>query len=282
MNTDPPRGIIRRTRSALIRSVLERIARGYVAGESLADARRVAVQWSSKNIPCTLGYWDNADDKPRQTANHYLECIAGMQEDEYISIKLTALDYSEELLSELAEGVARKKVRLHFDAMDPPSAEPTRKAVESFVKRNSGLSVGYTLPGRWKRSEDDARWAAECNLNVRVVKGQFPDDPTYDPAAGYSRVIDVLAGKARHVAVATHDVALGERSLNRLRESDTSCELELLHGLPTRKSLKSARSRADKVRIYIGYGKAHLPYAVQKVMDNPRMIGWLVRDFVRL
>jgi proline dehydrogenase len=282
MDTDPRKSLPRRMRSALLRPVLSYIAKRYVAGESLQDARRVANQWAKSQIPCTLGYWDNADDTPRETANQYLACIADMQAGEYISIKLTALDYSQLLLAELAELAEPRGVRLHFDAMDPESAEPTRVAVEQFCQRYPNLSVGYTLPGRWKRSEQDAQWTVDHGLNVRVVKGQFPDEDSVDPREGYLKVVETLAGRGRHVAVATHDVELAEQCVALLRERGTSHELELLYGLPIRKSLSSAKRLGESVRIYVGYGKAHLPYAVQKVLDNPTMLLWLTRDLLRL
>lgn len=283
MTEQPDRGVLRRIRSALLRPVLTRVAKAYVAGETLEAARQVAERWSARGIPCTLGYWDGANDTPRGVADQYLRALDATRANEYVSIKVTALDYSEVLLAELAERAAPRRLRVHFDAMEPDSAERTRRVVGDFFARyGKQFPIGYTLPGRWPRSEKDAAWAAELALPVRVVKGQFAEDPTFDPRAGYERVIKTLAGRASHVAVATHDVELGERSLRLLAEKGTSRELELLFGLPVRKSLASAQASKEKVRIYVGYGKAHLPYAVSKVLDNPRMMVWLARDFLRL
>ncbi len=283
MDAETELGTFRRYRRATMRFVLTHVARVYVAGDSVEDARRVADQWAERDIPSTFGFWDDGRDTPRDVANQYLHALEVLKTGEYLSLKLTALGYSEALLEELAERAAKRGLRLHFDAMDPDSAERTRQVVTAFAARyGSKFPVSYTLPGRWARSIDDAAWASELGLPVRVVKGQFPEASALDPAEGFARVIDALAGKASHVAVATHDVKLGETSLRRLAEKDTSRELELLYGLPMRKSLRSAAELGEKVRVYIGYGRAHVPYAVSKVMDNPKMMLWMARDLLRL
>lgn len=282
-SADTEVGRFRRYRRAAMRSVLTRVARIYVAGDDVVDARRVAERWAARAVPSTFGFWDDGRDTPRDVANQYLRGLDELRSDEYLSIKLTALDYSEALLEELAERAAKRRIRLHFDAMSPDSADRTRRSVTAFAARyGSKFPIGYTLPGRWGRSVEDAAWACELRLPVRVVKGQFPDGSAGDPAAGFERVVRALAGRAVHVAVATHDVPLAERSLRRLADQGTSRELELLYGLPVRKSLRSAGKLRERVRVYIGYGRAHVPYAVSKVMENPKMMLWMARDLLRL
>jgi proline dehydrogenase len=84
------------------------------------------------------------------------------------------------------------------------------------------------------------------------------------------------------VDVASHDVPLASACLRRLAAAGTSHDLELLHGLPTRKSLRAAGELGVRVRLYVGYGRAHMPYVIGKVAENPSMIVWLARDLLRL
>jgi proline dehydrogenase len=106
--------------------------------------------------------------------------------------------------------------------------------------------------------------AIELGLTVRVVKGQWVDRevPERDPRAGFLEVIDGLAGKAKGVAVATHDPQLARESILRLQASSTPCELELLFGLPVRRVLPVAAELGVPVRYYVPYGSAWLPYAL--------------------
>ena len=268
--------------SNCLRPLAARAAKAYVAGDRLEDALAVADRLEDRGLGATLGYWDGLDEAPRAVADQYLaaaDVLAG-RKHAYLSIKLPSLKFSTELLGEVVEHAARGKVRIHFDALAPETAERTRRMVDKLVE--GGVEVSYTLPGRWQRSLDDAHWAAERKLVVRVVKGQWPDpiDPKRDLREGFLQVVDALAGRARHVALASHDVPLVAEAVARLRRADTSCEQELLYGLPTRDSLALADQLSLGVHVYVPYGQAYLPYALSRMRSDPRVAWWLLRDLL--
>jgi proline dehydrogenase len=266
--------------SRCLMPLARRAAQAYIAGEHVDDAQQLGLQLESRGIGVTLGYWDAPGEAPRIVADEYLSGIAAVShlEHAYLSIKVPSLDYSRELMSEIVHEAARHKVRLHFDALGPETADRSRALCDEFL--DHGAELSYTLPGRWQRSVDDAHWAAERGIVVRVVKGQWPDstDPQRDLRQGFLRVIDALAGRARHVAVASHDVPLVAQAVRCLRGENTSCELELLHGLPAGPSLDLSDRLELAVRVYVPYGKAYLPYALSRVRNNPRILWWLARD----
>ena len=140
------------------------------------------------------------------------------------------------------------------------------------------------MPGRWSRSLADADWVCEHGLIARVVKGQWPDpaEPNRGLRDGFLEVIDRLAGRARHVAVASHDVPLAAEAIARLQHAGTSCELELLFGLPMTPSLAWAREQRVPVRIYVPYGKGYIPHAMDQLWRNPRFVWWILKDLVSL
>jgi proline dehydrogenase len=199
---------------------------------------------------------------------------------DYLSIKLPALRFSHERTIEVAAAAKSHGVRLHCDSHDIETTGQMQSLVDAILQQ--GTTVSYTLPGRWQRSLDDADWAAERGLTVRVVKGQWADpaDPDRDLRGGYLEVIERLAGKSSHVAVASHDVPLAAQAIRRLQATRTSCSLELLYGLPLGESLKMAESLGVGVRVYVPYGAAYLPYALGKLKHNPRMAWWLLRDLL--
>ena len=270
----------RKTASRCLKPIVLRAAKAYVAGEHLGDALAAAEALAARGLGVTLGYWDSPEDGPRQVADAYLAAIDALQvrSDGYLSIKVPSLQFSRDLLSELVARAAPARVRLHFDALGPETASPSRGLCQQFL--GAGAELSYTLPGRWARSVDDAAWAVEHGLIVRVVKGQWPDpaDPARDLRSGFLTVIDALAGRARHVAVATHDPPLAVEAIARLRRAGTSCEIELLYGLPLRRSLEQARRLGVSVHVYVPYGKSYLPYALAQVRKSPRIMWWLVRD----
>lgn len=263
------------------RPLILRASRAYVSGSDLASALRVSRQLHGQGVASTLCYWDGNGDSPESTAGHYLNIIEalGRQEfDAYISVKAPALEYSRTRFGEVLDAARRQKVRMHFDSLAPETVAPTFSLIRDLGPGDGG--VGCTLPGRWRRSVADVDRAVELGLTVRVVKGQWVDReaPERDPRAGFLEVIDGLAGKARGVAVATHDPQLARESILRLQAASTPCELELLFGLPVRRVLPVATELGVPVRYYVPYGSAWLPYALGHLKGNPRIAWWAIRD----
>ncbi|MBX9655963.1 proline dehydrogenase family protein [bacterium] len=277
-------GLLRPARRFLSRCMLpvvERAASSYVAGQTVADAMSVAERLQSRGRQFTVGYWDGLGDSPTRIVEEYIagiRAIAG-KPGTYLSIKVPSIQFSAELLRDVITEARERRVRIHFDSHSNEEATDTRTLCETFI--DSGVELSYTLPGRWIRSIADAQWLIDCQLPVRVVKGQWPDthQSERDLREGFLAVIDALAGKARHVDVASHDVTLVREAMRRLRAAGTSCQIELLYGLPMRESLALAEELKSPVRIYVPYGKAYLPYALSKLRNNPRIAWWMLRDF---
>jgi hypothetical protein len=301
-------GQLRRAARACVVPVVKRAASHYVAGSSLDDALRAKQRLAAVGHSATIGYWDAETDTARAVADQYLAVLDALAQaplDCYLSIKLPALRYSGELLREVAEraqGSRRTPCavntesaqpdgtrsvpatcsgrRVHFDSLALETADRTREMIDELLAAMPGIDLGCTLPGRWRRSLADADWAAGRGLFVRVVKGQWPDplDSRRDPRSGFLEAIDRLAGRARHVAVATHDVKLAAEAIRRLQAAGTPCDLELLHGLSRRRAIKVTQEQGVAVRVYVPYGDAYLPYALSQVCRRPRILWWLAKD----
>lgn len=273
--------MLRRATTAVWERAARRAARRYVAGSELEDALSVCERLSHKRIHGTIAYWNDDGEDGRAVLAIYLDGLAAIRAsglNAYSSIKVTALDLDEGMVRQVIAAGAESGVRVHFDSMWPETAEPTRRLTDKM--RDRGV-LGYTLPGRWKRSVEDADWAVDENLIVRVVKGQWPDPASeLDAREGFLRVVERLDGRARHVAVATHDPPLAAHALDTLLASGTSCELELLYGLPARRVVELARQRSVPVRSYVPYGKAWLPYSLGYLKRNPSVLWWMAKDTV--
>ncbi|NQT16541.1 MAG: GNAT family N-acetyltransferase [Planctomycetes bacterium] len=260
-------------------------SRNYIAGDTLDDARRVAQQLAERGLRSTIGFWDTESQTARHVADQYLAGLDALADDPhggYLSIKLPALRFSWPMIDEVAGRARETGRRIHFDSLAPETADRTRETIQRALSEHEGVDIGYTLPGRWRRSLDDADWATQRGLFVRVVKGEWPDtaDPNRDPHAGYLEVIDRLAGRAARVGVATHDPKLAADAVRRLQEAGTPCDVELLHGLPMRSSIRNARELGVDVRIYVPYGEAYMPYALSQIRRKPYVVWWLAKDFL--
>jgi proline dehydrogenase len=210
-----------------------------------------------------------------------LELLRYLDSHSYLSLKLPAMRFDSEAVAIVLKAAGGLQRLVHFDSHGPEDADRMFAAIQDAFRHNRNL--GCTVPGRWLRSVEDARVACEWGLRVRVVKGQWadPQDPEMDMRSGFLKVIDVVRGRAVRVAVASHDVPLAREALRRLKDAGTSCELELLHGLPRREAVRMAQQLEVPVRVYVPQGKAWLPYVLRQAKKNPWVLSWFARDLVR-
>ncbi len=273
-------------------------ARLFIRGSRLPDAVQACRRLSARGRANTLGYFNTDSESPRSVADSSLaalDALAGLGPGGYLSIKAPALGFDAELIGEIVDRAVRGSVGIHFDSHEIDQADATfvaiRTALDRFNRqrvaeadgsRDGSRFVGYSLPGRWTRSLDDADRIIELGIRPRVVKGQWgdPAEPGIDSRAGFLAVIDRLAGRARAVGVATHDPPLAEEALRRLARAGTPYELELLQGLPMNGVLRVARKIGAPVRIYVPFGVAWVPYALEQIRKRPYLVGWVIRDAI--
>jgi proline dehydrogenase len=273
---------LRRTASRCLMPLAARAANVYVAGPELEDALRVAFQLTQRGFATTLGFWDGAGDSPAGVADAYqaaLEALSIRNHDGYLSIKLPALGGAQELLAGVLKCAAESGLRIHFDSLAPEDADAMWAAAVAAASREN-VTISCSIPGRWRRSVNDADIAIATGIIPRVVKGQWAD-PAFDEMdlrRSFLNIVERLAGRVPHVAVASHDGPLVRDAIRCLRASGTNCELELLYGLPERDVLAVAKREGVPVRFYVPYGKAYLPYCLGQARRQPRLLWWLMRD----
>lgn len=265
---------------SILESVGEYAASSYIAGAHIEDALNACRSLHAQNFKSTPCFWDGDNDRAETIVSNYNATIHGvglLNSDSYVSVKPWPLQHSTELFRHFSLEAKSRGIKLHYDSASAEDQEKTIRLIRELLP--IGCKFGYTLPGRWQRSVADAELAHELGLDVRVVKGQWADPlQDVDPSDGYMRVIERLAGRAPHVGVATHHPRLAHKALSTLLEHGTSCELELLYGLPVRAVLPVAKKLGVPVRVYLPYGHAWLPYAVGRLRKQPQMIFWLMRD----
>jgi proline dehydrogenase len=290
---------LRRMVGALLRVTIRLLARFFVRGSKLSDAVVACRRFAVRGRTNTIGYFNADGEPPRAVADACLSALDAIgrlgvegrpspapARGTYLSIKAPALGFDPALVGEIVDRARRLEVGIHFDSHGAHQADATFAAIAASVQRwkdgagGTGWTIGSTLPGRWTRSLDDAERAIDMGLRVRVVKGQWADPaaPSVDPRQGVLALVDRLAGRAREVAVASHDAPLARAAVLRLREAGTPVEMELLLGLPSQAALKVARELAVPVRMYVPFGVSWLPHALEHIQKNPYIAWWAVVD----
>ena len=258
--------------------------RAYVPSENLDGALLVAKRLASQNIPCTIGYYNNnyraiTSENMIDISCKMIAALADLDPKGYISVKAPDFDFDPDVLSMIAATAQKLGILVHFDSHDIRQADQEQACARQM--QALGAAVSQSIPGCWLRSVADAEQAAQLGMRIRVVKGLWADPaaPDIDMRTAYLQIIDTIAGKAPEVAIATHDAWLARESILRLQAAGTACELELLYGLPSRAIYALAKEYSVPVRVYIPFGFAWQPYALEKFAKNPRILAWVARDF---
>lgn len=273
--------MLRRIALAVWRPIARRAARAYLAGPTLSDALDAAESIGARGYGLVLGFWNADGDDPESVAAENVAVIEAMRTRSarwYLSVKAPALGYARHLVARIVDASRPPGVIVHFDSHAPDTADRTIELAAEASRAHE--QVGITIPGRWRRSLADAERAVELGLRVRVVKGEWPDpdEPDLDMTVGFLAVVERLAGRARHVSVATHDAGLARRAVDRLAAAGTAYDIELLLGLPFAPVVEVAQAARVPVRVYIPYGHASLRYGIGYLRRNPRRVLWLARD----
>ncbi len=265
--------------AARARSWLEaRAARGYVTA-GLEEAVGLARRLDAQRVACTVGYWDGPGapgSDAMGAVRRALDATGGL--DAIVAVKappLLAGSDPQMIAASLPLGG-----RIVVDAPGPPDADGALALALALADR--GHDAGIALPGRWRRAAEDAERAVAHGLTVRLVKGEQPDPSGRgpDPGDGLVALAAQLAGRARHVAVASHDVAVASAALERLRDAHTSCELELLLGLPVQVAAVAAE-RGVRMRVYVPWGtRAWTTYDATAARHDPALARRLLADAI--
>ena len=235
-----------------------------------AAAMRIGAGLAREGVGVTYGYFQAGDAGGEAIVAAY--CALEGAQGAYLSVKAPPLGFDRGWIGAIAE----LGMPMVFDAHAPAQAEETLALVEAFP------GSGCVIAARWRRSLADAQRMREGAGRIRVVKGEWadPQGDAADVNAAFLAVIKVLAGRRGVVAVATHDPALAAVALGMLLAAGTPCELEHLRGLPRRECGAVAREMGVPVRVYVPFGPGWWPYALDKALARPYLLGWWIRDRV--
>jgi proline dehydrogenase len=258
-----------------------------VSPKNLSEGLHVCRTLHMHGISSTLGKFSKAADDPDRIVSDYqLASDALMDASDrdyfYLSLKPPALDFDTNRGAAIVSVALQNGHGIHFDSHKHAQADPTIRLIEQVMAQNAPAkdtngtwSFSVTLPSRWKRSTVDARWAIKKGSRVRLVKGEFKADNSYDeidPGTGFLALVDQLAGSIPELAVATHDYALAREAIARCKLTGTLVQLELLFGMPVGDMMTLSSEMDVPVRFYVPYGDTLLINGIRFFLNNPRKL----------
>jgi proline dehydrogenase len=279
-------------------SLSRRVARRFVAGESLDDAVEVArnvngaMQLASMDL---LG--ENVSDEAgaRQAAENYLaifERIEHEKLDSNVSLKLTQLgiDLSASLCQELLEKiVAQAATRGNFVRIDMEGSPYTERTVEMAKRvRAKYAAVGTVMQAYLYRTEKDVLDLIAAGCRLRLCKGAYKEPPDIafakksDVDANYVKLMKLLLPSGIYHGIATHDPAMIDATKDFAREKNIGreqFEFQMLYGIRTDLQKQLVRD-GFRLRIYIPYGTDWFPYFMRRLAERPANLTFFLRNLL--
>lgn len=279
--------------------IAQRVARRFVAGESLDQAIQVTQTLNRQRISVSLDHLgENTTDEREASAaaDDYVSIVERIQRegaDANISVKLTALglDISESLCRDNLTRVLRRAQEYGiFVRVDMEGSAYTQRTVDMVCEmRHIFENVGTVMQTALYRTPDDVERLIGEHVRMRLVKGAYLESPSVaysrksDVDDAYVRLLRPLLERGVYPAIATHDERMINSTIRIAQERDiprARFEFQMLYGI--RRDLQERLSAAGyNVRVYVPYGSQWYPYLTRRMAERPANLVFVISNTFR-
>lgn len=285
----------------LLSHLLAPFARRFIAGTTLSQALAVAAKLKSEGFATTVDHLGenvtSAADASRAT-EQYLVILKALKErglDRNVSVKLSQLGVliDRELCAKNLERIVAAAEEINgFVRVDMEGSNLTSAIIDQVkrAKKNRVTPVGVALQAMLKRTPEDEIGLLEKNTGIRLCKGAYkePAEIAHQGAENVRREYGALAKRLLtsgiYHGIATHDVDMIEETLQFAKAQNISAdrfEFQMLLGI-RRRFAQRLIAEGWRVRIYIPFGNAWLPYMLRRLRERKENVWFVLKNlFVR-
>ncbi len=275
--------------------LLIRFAHQWVAGETMADALVRADETNHRRIGAVLNLLgEHYEERSAVLAaiDEYLGLVdtsASRKMDACISIKPTQCGMvidQEFFWSNVKKILEQVRSVNGFLWMDMEGSRFTDRTFDVYRRALATYDhVGVAVQTNLRRTEKDVESLLEVGGIVRLCKGAYRELPPvglgdrHAVDANFRKILELLFERGDRFAVATHDGAMIDRTLELAHAAPRRFEFQMLLGV--RDPLKDELvAKGHRVLEYIPYGPNWLPYFTRRLRERPRNVFTMVRSFV--
>lgn len=283
-----------------------RVARRFVAGESVDDAVTATRELNNKGMLVTLDFLGESVTNiyeamdARDEILRLIKVINDEELDANVSIKLSqiGLKLDEQLALDNARMVAEQAQRygnkLRIDMEESEVVDATLDIYHA-LRYDFGLeNVGVVIQSYLYRSEEDVQSLISEGAWVRLCKGAYMEPPevafadkkdTDQNFISLTRLLlsDEAKQNGVYLGVATHDEQMVQATIeytSRNNIASEDYEFQMLYGV--RRDLQdSLVSKGYQVRVYVPYGTAWYPYFVRRLAERPANLWFFISNLLR-
>ena len=287
--------IIKATLPLVPKPIVRRIAKPYIAGETLPELVSVVQELNhDRFIVATsiLGEFVTEVKDAEEAVQQYQEVlteIKDLQLESNIHIKLShfGLKLDKEVcynnLINILKTAADCGNFVRIDMEDSTCTDDTlaiyKRAREKFE------NVGVVIQACMKRSNEDIDSLKAMKANVRICKGIYIEPPeiAYNDREivrqNYSTLLKDLLGAGCYVGIATHDKWLVDDAFQIIEElalDHTQYEFQMLYGVDPQLR-QMIRDAGHRMRVAVPFGPSWYPYSIRRLRKNPTVARYVLQ-----
>ena len=280
-------------------SVARRLARRFVAGDTLDDALQVCRRVNAERISATLDYLGehvHTLDEAAECRDAYLRALGAIVEnriDSNVSLKLTqfgvdfCVDACRDNVAKLVKCAAEAGRFVRIDMESSEYTDRTLRMVEQLHGQYG--ACGTVIQAYLHRSAADIEGLCAKGIPVRLCKGAYLEPPSValahkrDVDRNYLDLARVLLSRGVYPAIATHDEAIINEVVAHCRRNSIAAdrfEFQMLYGI-RRDLQRKLVTQGYRLRLYIPYGEAWYPYFMRRLAERPANLIFLARNLFR-
>jgi len=280
---------------------LRRIARRFIAGESLEEAVAAVKELNARGLTVSFDHLNEAVRNDAETHDEVLEYLRLLARIDQVgvrgnvSLKLTqcgllfdpalALANAREVVAEAKRRDTFVRVDMEHSAVTQATLDVVRALHREFGERH----VGAVLQSYLYRTEADARALCAEGIRIRLCKGAYLEGPEVafqekkDVDDNFVRTMRVLLDSGLYHGIATHDERMVEETLAYARKRKLphgAFEFQMLYGI--RRDLQERLAGEGwPVRVYVPYGKHWYPYFMRRLAERPANVWFVMKNFLK-
>ena len=279
-----------------------RVARRFVAGETLAEALDVTRDLNACGLLVSLDYLGESATEAADTEaivatyRELLEHIHTRGLDASISLKLThlGLDINEDLcvtnLRHILTDARAHDIRVTLDMESSAYTDRTLRIYRTMRDEYDFDNIGTVIQSALKRSQADMHELAAEGARIRLCKGAYlePSSVAYEQKAAVDASYrQIMADYFQHtppaiLEVATHDETIIQQAQAHLHKQDvptTHYEFQMLYGVRGSRQVELA-GMGHRVRVYVPFGEAWYPYFMRRLAERPANLWFFLRSLI--
>ena len=282
----------------------KRVARRFVAGETMSDALATTQKLNANGILVTLDYLGESisnETDAHEVLETYLQLLDRIHAEQLkatVSLKLTHIGYdiSEELavlnLRQILQRAQEHGIKITIDMESTAYTEATLRIYRTMRDEYHFDNVGTVIQAYLRRSEADIEVLASEGSRIRLCKGAYLEPPELafpekaDVDANYVKLAGAFFSTNRsnsYLELATHDENMIQAALNIIDQRNITperYEFQMLYGVRGDRQQKLADA-GHKMRVYVPFGDAWYPYFVRRLAERPANLWFFLRSLFR-